>query len=65
MKVDPRVIEPFNEWWRSTNHCEPSPEAVTAFAAGFKAGLQRGVDEMKSLLNGDAPQHDEQRSEKT
>lgn len=52
MKVDPRMIEPFNKWWHETNHCEPSPEAVTAFAAGFKAGLQRGVDEAKAVILG-------------
>lgn len=60
MKVDPRAIEPFNEWWRSTNHCEPSPEAVTAFAAGFKAGLQRGVDEAKAILQGTSHSANEQ-----
>ena len=52
MKVDPRMIEPFNVWWRQSNHCEPSPEAIDAFAAGFKAGLQRGVDEAKAVILG-------------
>lgn len=52
MKVDPRAIEPFNKWWRASNHCEPSPEMVAAFAAGFKAGLQRGVDEAMAVLKG-------------
>lgn len=50
MKVDPRAIDPFNEWWRKSNHCEPSLQAVEAFAAGFKAGLQRGVNEAMAVL---------------
>jgi len=50
MKVDPRVVEPFNKWWRERNHCEPSPQAVEAFAAGFKAGMQRAVDDACAII---------------
>jgi hypothetical protein len=39
MNVDKRVIEPFNAWWRQTNHCEPDLKAIKAFEAGFKAAL--------------------------
>jgi hypothetical protein len=52
MKVDARAVEPFNTWWRSKNHCEPSPIAVEAFAAGFKAGLERGVKESMDIIRG-------------
>lgn len=51
MKVDPRMVQPFNEWWRKSNHCEPSQQAVEAFAAGFKAGLKCGVDGAMAVLN--------------
>jgi hypothetical protein len=54
MKVDKRVIEPFNAWWRSRNHCEPSLPSIEAFAAGFQAGLLRGVCEAKAVLEGSA-----------
>jgi hypothetical protein len=49
MKVDPRIIEPFNEWWRSRNHCEPDLKAIEAFEAGFKAGIKRIVDEVRAV----------------
>lgn len=50
MKVDPRMIEPFNAWWKSFNHCEPSQLAIAAFSAGFKAGMQRAVEEAQALI---------------
>ena len=40
MKVNRAIIVPFNNWWRQTNHCEPSVEAIDAFEAGFKAGAE-------------------------
>lgn len=40
MNVDKRVIEPFNAWWRTKNHCAPSIAAIEAFEAGFKAALE-------------------------
>jgi hypothetical protein len=40
VKVDKRIIEPFNVWWRKSNHCEPDPKAIGAFEAGFKAALE-------------------------
>lgn len=52
VNVDRRAIEPFNVWWRSFNHCEPSPQAIAAFNAGFKAGLQRAVEEAHAIING-------------
>jgi len=52
MKIDPRAIEPFNEWWRKSNHCEPSQKAVEAFAAGFKAGLKCGVEGAMAVVKG-------------
>jgi hypothetical protein len=55
MKVDKRVVEPFNAWWRERNHCEPSLPAIEAFAAGFQAGLLRGVLEAKAILEGSPP----------
>lgn len=58
MKVDPRIIEPFNAWWRTAHHCEAGPKAIEAFAAGFKAGMQRAVDETRTLL-GDRPAESE------
>lgn len=52
MKVDRLMIGPFNEWWRKSNHCEPSPQAVEAFAAGFRAGLKYGVDSALAIVKG-------------
>jgi hypothetical protein len=52
MNIDRRAVEPFNAWWRSFNHCEPSTIAVSAFNAGFKAGMQRAVDEACAIING-------------
>ena len=41
MKVDKRVIEHFNNWWRQSNHCEPSHlKIIEAFEAGFLAALE-------------------------
>lgn len=50
MKVDKRIVEPFNAWWRKTNHCEPDLKAIEAFDAGFKAGLQYGIDKATEVL---------------
>lgn len=55
MKVDKRVIEPFNAWWRQTNHCEPDLKAIEAFGAGFKAGMERAVAETTALISGKSP----------
>lgn len=55
MKIDPRAIEPFNAWWRTRNHCEPNVEAIDAFAAGFKAGMQRAVDEAVAIIKKPIP----------
>ena len=52
MNIDRRAVEPFNTWWRSFNHCEPSQIAVSAFNSGFKAGMQRAVDEACAIIEG-------------
>lgn len=49
MKVDKHIIEPFNTWWRQTNHCEPDLKAVDAFAAGFKAGVKATIEATASM----------------
>jgi uncharacterized protein len=42
MKVDKRVIEHFNTWWRQRNHCEPTHlQIIEAFEAGFLAALEQ------------------------
>lgn len=63
MKVDPRMIEPFNAWWRTGHHCEAGPKAIEAFAAGFKAGMEQAVAEAKSLLSGASSSEDVQQNE--
>jgi hypothetical protein len=51
MQVDKRVIDPFNKWWRGqAQHCEAEPRMVAAFAAGFKAGMERAVAEMAEII---------------
>jgi hypothetical protein len=55
MKIDRRAIQPFNEWWRLTNHCEPSPQAVAAFDAGFRAGLKCGIESAIETMRSASP----------
>jgi hypothetical protein len=55
VRVDARIVEPFNKWWRAFGRqASPpgNPTIIAAFEAGWKAGLQYGVDKATEVLNG-------------
>jgi hypothetical protein len=56
------MIEPFNAWWRKTNHCEPDPKSVEAFSEGFKAGMERGIKEVREIISASKPGADHEKS---